>query len=156
MRREDVPGPLSVLAFEFFFWFSRFEFALKENGYLVSHSVGERAMPGWNDFTEKWRSEFVPSQEAEFLLTAPPQRQIIGDRGTLEWKTVGLDDCKSDLEKVVRLLKTVRNNLFHGGKHGGADWDDPRRTSRLLEAGTSVLDQLAELAQIGADYKQYY
>jgi len=39
MRREDVSDQLSNLAFEFFFWFSRFEFALKENRYLSSHVV---------------------------------------------------------------------------------------------------------------------
>lgn len=69
---------------------------------------------------------------------------------------MGLDDCGSDLCIVVRLLKTIRNNLFHGGKHGAEGWDDPERTKELLEVGKTILDQLAELATFEADYTQYY
>lgn len=72
------------------------------------------------------------------------------------WRPVGLDDCGSDLERVVRLLKTVRNNLFHGGKHGSADWDDPGRTALLLTLGTTVLDELAAMSGLQADYTEHY
>ncbi|MES1383898.1 hypothetical protein ABUU23_19015, partial [Vibrio cholerae] len=58
--------------------------------------------------------------------------------------------------RVIRLLKTVRNNLFHGGKHGADGWDNPERTQELLVIGKSILDHLARLADIEADYTQYY
>jgi len=57
---------------------------------------------------------------------------------------------------VVTLLKTVRNNLFHGGKHGDDGWDDPERILTLLELSIRVLDELADLADFGADYTRYY
>jgi hypothetical protein len=90
------------------------------------------------------------------LQDAEPETQIVAPNGELAWRPVGLDNCKSDLAKVVRHLKTVRNNLFHGGKHGGAGWDDPERTKLLLSSGKAVLDQLAQLAGLEADYTQYY
>ncbi len=156
MRKEDVTANLSDLAFKFFYWFSRFEFALKENGYLKSHVPGENAEPGWNEFVDKWQLRYATSSEAKFLLESPPERQIVLAGDTLDWKPVGLGDCKSDLAKIVRLVSTVRNNLFHGGKHGGADWDEPNRTEELLLTSKVVLDQLADLASINADYTQYY
>ena len=156
MRKEDVSAEVSGLAFDFFYWFSRFEFALKENGYLKSHSPGDLAEPGWREFAAKWHSSYVPSEEAAFLMNSPPERQIVGPGNQLDWRPVNLGDCKSDLACVVRLVTTVRNNLFHGGKHGGAGWDSSERTRDLLISGRDVLGQLAELASIQSDYLQYY
>jgi hypothetical protein len=156
MRKEDVTANLSSLAFDFFYWFSRFEFALKENGYLKSHVPGEKAEPGWQEFSEKWAPKYVVSTEAALLLAKPPERQVVVGSDKLDWKPVGLSDCKSDLAKVVRLVATVRNNLFHGGKHGGAGWDNPTRTEELLVASKAVLGQFAQLASLEADYTQYY
>lgn len=156
MRKEDIPPNLTAISFDFFYWFSRFEFALKENKYLHSHQVGVPAEPGWDAFVKKWKGEFVTSAAAALLLELKPHRQIVGQGGDLAWAPVGLQDCKSDLAKVVRLLKTTRNNLFHGGKHGAEGWDDPARSMVLLSAGKSVLDELARMAGIEADYTQYY
>jgi len=156
MRKEDVAPNLSSLAFDFFFWFSRFEFALKENVYLKSHNVGANADPGWEDFTNRWEGEYTASADALALLAAKPEQQIVAANDELSWRAIDLTDCKSELAKVVRLLKTVRNNLFHGGKHGGAGWDDPKRTEVLLLSGKAVLDELAQLASLEADYTQYY
>lgn len=156
MRKVDVAPDLSALAFDFFYWFSRFEFALKEHKYLKSHTAGANADPGWGEFVKKWEGKYSTSAEAIALMTAKPEQQIVAANHDLEWKTVDLTACKSDLARVVRLLKTVRNNLFHGGKHGGAGWDDPKRTEMLLSYGRAVLDQLASLASLDADYTQYY
>ena len=156
MRREDVANDLSALAFDFFFWFSRFEFALKENGYLKWRDVGKRAEPGWEAFIEQWHSQYVASAEAKALQDAKPERQIVALNDELAWTPVSLKDCNSELAKVVRLLKTLRNNLFHGGKHGDTGWDNPKRTELLLASGVAVLNQLARLASLEADYTRYY
>jgi hypothetical protein len=54
------------------------------------------------------------------------------------------------------LANTVRNNLFHGGKHGAAYWDDPARTQHLLEITISALNDLAEQTGLTADYERLY
>lgn len=156
MQRGAVDDKLSQLAFEFFFAFSRFEFALKENQYLKAHAPGVRAEPGWSEYVSKWQDAYSPSASAQLVLDEPPEQQVVGVGSSLAWRPVGLDDCKSDLSRIVRLLKTVRNNLFHGGKHGGSGWDDPQRTSRLLSASLSVVEELVELAALQSDYAQIY
>lgn len=47
MRREEIDIELKDATFEYFFWFSRFEFALKENRYLKDHAQGAKAEPSW-------------------------------------------------------------------------------------------------------------
>lgn len=156
MRREDMQDELKDFAFDFFYWFSRFEFALKENKFLKRNDVGENAEPGWDAFIERYAGIFQHSEQTRELLELSPMRQKVGPYSVVEWKKVGMGDCRSDLCRVVRLLKTVRNNLFHGGKHGADGWDDPDRTKKLLLSGKAILDQLAAMAGFEADYTQYY
>lgn len=156
MRRDDVGGELEALAFEFFYWFSRFEFALKENAFLASHAVGARASPGWDDFVKTWCTAFQLTPAAQELRTSAPKRQVVGANDGLQWVDEDFSGCNTELAKVVRLLKNVRNNLFHGGKHGIKDWDDPPRTIALLRSGKKVLDELADMAGLTADYTRYY
>ena len=156
MRKNDIPIELTSLAFDFFYWFSRFEFCLKENGYLRHDEPGSNAEPGWDKFVEKHAAAYTPSPAAKELLAAPPERQIVIANGELDWRAVGTADCKSDLAKIVRLVKTVRNNLFHGGKHGAAGWDSPERAKSLLSACKTILDQLAILGDFQGDYERFY
>lgn len=156
MRKSDVNANLSTLAFDFFYWFSRFEFALKENGYLKSRKVGAKAEAGWDAFIKERHAQYTASTEANALLEAPPKRQIISPNNELCWEAVVLDDGKSELAKIVHLLKIVRNNLFHGGKHGDADWDNPARTMFLVSSGIAILNQLAQLGLFEADYTRLY
>jgi hypothetical protein len=156
MRKDEISNELSQLAFEFFYWFSRFEFCLKENGYLKSEKPGENALPGWDKFVDEHAKAYELSSEASKLLAAPPDRQVVGAGRALEWKPVGFQDCKSDLAKVVRSVKTVRNNLFHGGKHGAAGWDDPKRAYSLIMMSRVVLESLVELGGFRGDYERFY
>lgn len=156
MKRRDVPNDLSGLAFDFFYWFSQMEFALKENGYLASHASGASAKPGWNDFSTQFHHEYLPAHEARWLLEATPKRQMVADNGELEWKDVAFTDGESDLGRVIQLLNVVRNNLFHGGKHGSGGWDDSSRSCELLRNGIIVIRQLAALGHLEADLTQTY
>ncbi|WP_232917703.1 hypothetical protein [Pseudomonas viridiflava] len=156
MRKGEIPTELSLLAFDFFYWFSRFEFCLKENGYLKFENPGQRAEPGWDRFVERHAETYVLTAEAAELLAAPPDRQVVGAGLVLEWVPVGFQDCRSDLAKVVRAVKTVRNNLFHGGKHGAAGWDSPQRAQSLITWSASVLEGLVELGGLRGDYERFY
>ena len=155
LRLEDVSADVRDRAFEFFYWFSRFEFALKENGFLKNNKPGARAEPGWGLFIGEHEAGYNLSEAGVRLVEASPQRQIVGPHG-LKFTSVGFDDQPSELAKAVRLLKTVRNNLFHWGKHGVDGWDDPERTLLLIGLCVSILDELAELGGFEADYKRYY
>ena len=156
MRRDEVSGQLSQTAFEFFFQFSRFEAALKENQFLNSNKPGDRAEPNWRAFSAAFAEKYVQTPAAKKLVELAPETQIVGNSGDLEWKATKTDWCKSELERVIVLLRTVRNNLFHGAKHGSMTWDNPARTTELLAASRTVLDELADLAGFSEDYERRY
>ena len=156
VREEEITRDLEKVAVSFFYRYSRFEFALKESGYLKYSDPGVRAEPDWRNFTRKRCGEYRASDEARELIYAAPKRQVVATGERLEWKDVDLSRCPGDLGKVVRLVQTVRNNLFHGGKHGADGWDDPARTARLLKLGIVVLDQIAEQTSLDGDYLGYY
>lgn len=81
------------------------------------------------------------------LIAETPKQQVLGQDG-LEFRAVQFPDGISELGKVVHLVRTVRNNLFHGGKHQSDGWDDPARTRRLLHLVVVVLGELAVQAEI--------
>lgn len=86
-------------------------------------------MPGWGKFIVDWQDRYTLTPAGQKLIDAKPQRQVVGQNG-LDFAEVRFDHKPSDLVKVIRLANTVRNNLFHGGKHGSAYWDDPTGYAR--------------------------
>lgn len=79
MRHDDIDQDMRNLAFNFFYWFSRFEFALKEKRFLKNEVIGARAVPSWDKFVKAHRAAYVVSPAAEALLAEKPRRQIVGD-----------------------------------------------------------------------------
>lgn len=156
MRLNEIDNDLKDAAFEYFYWHSRFESALKENNFLESHVPGDKAKPGWKEFQEKHCSEYVATPEASRLVELQPKRQVVTTDGELDWVPAGVLHCKDDLCRVVTMLRTVRNNLFHGGKHGDTEMDSKKRNLELLTIGKLVLDQLAVMSGLENDYKRYY
>jgi hypothetical protein len=155
MRHEQLPDDLKPLAFEFFYWFSRFEFALKANRILKTDKVGARAEPGWTTFIGRFEQGYQISAAGKKLVEANPRRQLVGEHD-LEFDDVQFADDATDLERVVRLAQTVRNNLFHGGKSGFDGWDNPKRMQLLLELTLPILDELAEIGGFTHDYRGEY
>lgn len=116
MRHNEVKENLQRLAFDFFFWFSRFEYALKEAHFLRSTEIGIPAEPSWKKFCEEYRDAYRPGPAARALLDADPARQIVVAGGDLDFAPVVFKLGVADLDKVAELARTVRNTLFHGGK----------------------------------------
>lgn len=155
MRHDEIPDDLKGLAFDFFYWFSRFDFALKEAGFLRSKKDGAQADADWNGFIEKYCEGYRATPNAQALMDAKPQRQIVC-AGEVAFGDIIFEPGSSDLERVVRFLQTVRNNLFHGGKHGSDYWDQPERMQMLLLITIDVLGELAGMAGLQHDYERYY
>lgn len=156
MKRSEITPQLQDAAFDFFFWFSRFEFCLKQHAYLKSDDPGKKAESNWDKFVKRNRNAYVPSPSARALIDAKPRQQVVAANAGLGWKELQFEANEYDLQKVTLLLRLVRNNLFHGGKHGEPGWDDPERTLQLLNQCRVVLDELAALGKFGADYQRAY
>lgn len=52
VRKEEINNELKDLTFDFFYWFSRFEFALKERKCLKRDGIGDNAEPDWDKFID--------------------------------------------------------------------------------------------------------
>ena len=155
IHREDIDEELRELAFEFFYWFSRFEFSLKENGRFYAGSRGV-VHADWKRFIREHEALYQSCDAADALLRSPPDVQRVEKGSAPAWIPISFDKDQSKLSQTVLAVKTVRNNLFHGGKHCAEGWDNPERVRCLLERGVAVLHSFARLAGYEADYLRRY
>src|SRR5215213_6455764 len=108
-----------TLASAFLGIFSRFEFALKREGFLTSLKEGARAEPNWVRFTSELATQCDPAMMAEILaagtyLSGKPSRKQIVSLGSLGWEAE--PPPADSLDALFSAVRTTRNNLFHGGK----------------------------------------
>lgn len=142
------------LACEFFAVFSRFEFTLKEFGFVSANRHG-RATTNWSRYCEQI-SAVLPLNGNEALATAiydlvtdPPQVQIAHGNEAI-WQVVPLRG-NTDIERALDATQRVRNNLFHGGKH--TPHSPPGRDARLVCAALIVLHACLD---VGGDFVAIY
>lgn len=157
---RSLTGDDSELVAQFFVVFSRFEYALKRAGFVRS-DTHNNALPHWSRFArEKGDAllddttdrEFIEARD--FLLRAPPQRQIVAEDGSLQWQANTRRSGESDARYLLRLVRDVRNNLFHGGKYPNQAVSGKRlRNSELLRAGVTILEKCLLL---DADVKRFF
>ena len=135
------------LIFEFFWKFSVMECALKRAGFLQKKN---RADADWNGFAEKIWSDAKVGILPEFekaiakLIELSPQRQI-QIMGRLGWEHVARTDKDTDVTYAITLLKTARNNLFHGGKFPDGPQAEVARDQQILRAALAILDGCYDL-----------
>ncbi len=89
MQRVNVANEFKDLAFDFFFHFSRFEYALKANGFLKSAAFGSNADANWDAFVKKFEGSYSPGTDALELTELAPKKQIVGRDRQLGWADVG-------------------------------------------------------------------
>jgi hypothetical protein len=131
----------------FFIVFSRFEYALKRAGYVCGDN--RRVWADWDRFSSKLKDTFEPGKTSElqeavrYLQDHPPKKQIV-KAGRLDWREFERSESESPVQWLLRLVRTVRNNLFHGGKFE-FPVQDPSRNAKLLQSCLIVLGACLEL-----------
>jgi len=150
--REELKINPELVA-DFFVIFSRFEYALKRSGYAGIYRDGETVYPNWNKYARDIKGKLNMKRDnqlkeaVEYFKHHPPLRQIVRNN-VLDW-TKGKDDAEAlSLEEyLVKTLKTVRNNLFHGGKFPNPTGPihEPSRDEKLLKSCLVVIDRLLRL-----------
>lgn len=137
------------LVFKFFAFFSRFEYSLKRTGFV---KTGIKAEPNWDTFANSVRGKFASVQDQDFkvainfLQTVPPKTQIVSNNN-LSWTDSLQGQGESSERYLLRLVSTIRNNLFHGGKYSSGPVEDIARNYRLIDAGLTVLEHCLDLNQ---------
>jgi hypothetical protein len=154
MLIQSITGGNDEVVLQFFVAFSRFEYALKRSGFVKcgpSHSV----LPDWNKFaSERLDEQIEDLMDTEFtaarsyLFQKPPQRQILRSNNTTGWCENSKRHNESEGVYLLRLVRDVRNNLFHGGKYPRPDGlvtDQALHNSQLLQACLTILEKCLSL-----------
>jgi len=130
----------AALIFDFFIVFSRFEFALKRVGYFTGDET--RIKPNWDEFCKNIKDRFDKARTPElqkayeYYLTYPPKKQIAKNNKVV-WKKNVQGENETEFEWIIRSIRIVRNNLFHGGKFPY----DQIRDNTLLFHGLVILHE---------------
>jgi hypothetical protein len=149
--------PDGDLARQFFVYFARFEYAMKRSKYLKGDET--RAEADWDKLGNCLHKKFDPARMPElqaavdYLMRNPPQKQVVVN-GVLDWRPVVQGSSERYSRFMLRLVCTVRNNLFHGGKFPSPTGPiaESSRDRNLLE---NCLIVLAECSQCETTLQQY-
>jgi hypothetical protein len=133
------------LALGFLGVFSRFEYALKRAGYVKDKRT--HVSPDWVTFGKDLAAldpaALLPvSACCPYLLAKPPKKQVLRF-GALDWDALPKEN--SQIEGILASVRTVRNNLFHGGKFPTGPVDEPLRDKQLITECLAVLQSLLQL-----------
>lgn len=122
---------LRNLLLGYFLNFARFEYAMKAGGFgAIQYGAYQ---PSWAALKRAMRDKPLPDDlkaAHQYLWDSPPNKQT--DRHA--WAPI---EPRDDWAFVVDCVKTVRNNLFHGGKIPFRPNRDPeliRQCDRILMA----------------------
>ena len=146
------------LLLEFFVFFSRCEFALKNSGFALGDLDGVR--PDWNGLAVSLRDRFEKNasprvlEACEYILEHPPNRQVLIN-GSLGWDTQGQRPGEPETDFLLRMVKSVRNNLFHGGKFNIELYEETARSEALLRHSLVILQECLRLSpQVGRAFHE--
>lgn len=144
--QPDIEGDLVR---DFFVFFARFEYALKREGMLKGND--KQAEADWDCYAKRARHLFEPNTSTsikasvDYLLAHPPEKQVVLS-GELRRAALSKDVSESNASYILRLVRTVRNNLFHGGKfpYPGGEIADTSRDRILLLHALTILEECAK------------
>lgn len=142
-----MEGQSTVL--EFFFVFARFEYALKRSTKFLRARQDAGAQPDWKNFARAIGAAYSSlddddfKQAREYILGKPPQRQVVVNN-ELGWQALVRGE-KNEISFLLECVRTMRNNLFHGGKFPGLVVNGSERDLPLLSSGIVVLRSIATL-----------
>lgn len=140
----NVPRELTL---EFLATFARFEFALKKAGYALGDDT--KVMPDWDTFARDVArldaALLAPVLNAcQYLQQRPPKKQVLRN-GALLWVD-RQGTSGSAIGDVLLSVRTVRNNVCHGGKFPDGFVAEPLRDEALIRDCVAVLDGLLNLS----------
>jgi hypothetical protein len=150
-----LPRPISGDT-KFFRAFSRFEQVLKSSGYFKNrqpktsadgHTIFPDAEPNWAKFETDSSIQNICDQpslspEIRYLMRFPPWHEVIVD-GRLQYQKK--QGTITTTPELLRAVRRVRNNLFHGAKTAAGPMNDPVRNAQLIRASMHVLRVILKL-----------
>jgi len=139
----------SELACEFLAVFARMEYALKATRFGMGNRAGVSA--SWDKFAneadEHFHAEASKDQReaVDYLWKTPPRKQVLAEDRRVRFRDFEIDPTQRKLQQLLLMVRTVRNNLFHGGKHLPDGETEPGRNEALVRSSLVVLRECAQL-----------
>lgn len=150
--QQFIPENNRDLVITFFIAFSRFEYALKEEGFVNRNQ--DKVTANWDQFATSIRASFRPDRTPElqaavdYLHDSPPRKQIVQGGTRLGWSPSRYPENTPLIHELLLSIRTVRNNLFHGAKfqeilHENHSND---RNQLLLQSSLIILEECLRLS----------
>lgn len=142
MNDKFIPNDLILI---FFVLFSRFEYTLKNNDYICS----KNCKPDWFELGKEIDEYFDPSncqQAYDYLINNPPKKQVCKKHNCSDsfifdkWKDENISSSV-EINKIITIIKRVRNNLFHGGK----DINGTERDKNLIKYSIFLMEEILNI-----------
>lgn len=132
------------LCTDFLILYSRFEYALKEEGFLQSNA---NAMASIQKYVSSVSVTFNPNssgvikQAVDFILSDPP-RKLIQNKGNLTWEEIN----KTGPTEIIltEYIRRIRNSLLHGGKFYG-QIETGSRNWQLISSSIVIIEDWINL-----------
>ena len=139
----NVPRELTL---RFLAVFSRYEYALKRAGYVRGDE--SQIWADWDLFARDVATLGSPLiapliDSCEYLRRHPPKKQVL-KQGRLLW-VERRGSAGSTIEDILLSVRTIRNNVFHGGKFPEGPIDEPLRDEQLIRDCIGILEGLLTL-----------
>ncbi|MDP3441479.1 MAG: hypothetical protein Q8T08_01345 [Ignavibacteria bacterium] len=150
--QQYIPENNRDLVITFIIVFSRFEYALKAEGFINGDENGVTA--NWDTFANSIREHFQPNRTRElqtsvkFLHQSPPRKQIKLENNQLGWSQPRNLENQPQLHELLLSVRTIRNNLFHGAKFQEIFQENQSidRNQLLLQYSLVVLNECLRLS----------
>ena len=141
-------------AINFIVIFSRFEYALKRAGFASGNTNSISA--NWDRFYSRKEIKIFINTKIDsnissymYILKNPPKKQVLINN-RIEWIDIKYN---SQIDAINLSIRTVRNNLFHGGKYPLRPISDELRNIDLLSACNNVM---LSLLDFDTSIRQYF
>lgn len=130
------------LACQFLATFSRMEYALKSTKYAIGDD--RKVDPAWDRFANDIHEPFMGITEPDlveaknYLLSHPPRKQTLAGN-KITFFDQAIDANQSESQQLLLMVRTVRNNLFHGGKYLPDGEHEEGRNNLLVKHSLTVM-----------------
>ena len=86
------------------------------------------------------------------MCEKPPKKQVLKN-GKLVFIDRTIDDKQKRTQQILLMVRSVRNNLFHGGKYHEHEDYQTERNELLIKHSIKIL---SECVKINEDVHNYY
>lgn len=153
-QKREIKLPVNnELLLNYFLTFAKFEYALKISGFFqrtapekIDPQKPPEAKPDWDSFANSLRDKFNLEASNEvanactYFTDHPPNKQVI-IHDNVAWETPVIPENEHIVQFLLRMIRCVRNNLFHGGKFNNEVHESTERTTLLLENSLIILNE---------------